>query len=318
MTPHRRAGLEGSVRVDRTRLARVAKFAVLGLAASLAVGYVGISYLAASGVTSPEREQQRDHPSDYGLEYEDVRFPSRKGDVTLEGWYLPSPHCGPTVIFVHGIGSTRSGGQATVMAGRFVDQGFNVLLFDLRAHGSSGGDRITGGIDEAQDVLGAYDYLLSRGVPDTIGVLGRSMGAGTAVLAAAEEPGIRGLVLDSTYASVSDLAAFEIGRKTLIPQWVAPVFVPAAKLTANALYGVDMEKLVPERAVGEVEFPILLMHGEDDTRIPADHGVRVYEASHPGSEIWLEPGVGHGGLFDSYPDDYLDRAVSYFRERLTE
>ena len=120
----------------------------------LAVGYAGVSYLIASGVTAAEREEQHDHPSDYGLRYEDVEFPSRKGDVTLEGWYLPSICCGPTVIMVHGITSNRSGGEATELAAELVKACFNALLFDLRAHGSSGGDRLTGGIDEAQDVLG--------------------------------------------------------------------------------------------------------------------------------------------------------------------
>ena len=171
------------------------------LAIFLFLAYAGVSYFIASGVTRAERTEFEDHPTDYGLEYEDVEFVSRKGDVTLMGWYLPSPGCEASVIHVHGISSNRTSREATRIAAHLVEECFNVLLFDLRAHGTSGGARITGGIDEAQDVLGAYDYLQSRGShPHRIGVLGRSMGAGAAVLAAAAEPGIRTLVLDSTYA----------------------------------------------------------------------------------------------------------------------
>ena len=304
--------------MDGATWARIGRRAALAVVVLMIVAYAGVSYFIASGVTGAEREELEDHPKDYGLEYEDVEFLSRKGDVTLEGWYLPSPCCGPSLIFVHGISGNRSSREATEMAAHLVEMCFNVLLFDLRAHGSSGGDRITGGIDEAEDVLGAYDYMRSRGAdPHQVGLLGRSMGAGAATLAAAAEPGIRALVLDGTYAEVHELIAFEIGRKTPVPEWVAPVFIPGASLLANTLYGIDLSRLAPERAVRSIDVPILVIHGEADTRIPTEHGVRVHEAAHPGSEIWIAPGADHVDAFNSYPGEYVDRVASYFFTRLS-
>ena len=304
--------------MDRATQARIGRCAALAVVVLLIVAYAGVSYFIASGVTGAEREELEDHPGDYGLEYEDVEFLSRKGDVTLEGWYLPSPCCGPSLILVHGISGNRSSREATEMAAQLVEMCFNVLLFDLRAHGSSGGDRITGGIDEAEDVLGAYDYMRSRGTdPHQIGVLGRSMGAGAAVLAAEAEPDIRALVLEGTYAEVYELIAFEVGRKTPVPEWIAPVFIPGASLLANILYGIDLGRLAPERAVKSIDVPILVIHGEADTRIPTEHGVRVHEAAHPGSEIWIAAGTDHVEAFDTYPDEYVDRVVSYFFTRLS-
>ena len=296
--------------------AKMARRAALVLVVLLAAGYAGVSYLIASGVTAAEREEQHDHPSDYGLTYEDVDFPSCKGDVTLEGWYVSSQCSGLTVIMVHGITSNRSGGEATELAAELVKRCFNALLFDLRAHGTSGGDRLTGGIDEAQDVLGAYDYLRSRGIRQRdIMVLGRSMGAGASLLAAAAEPEIGALALDGTYADVTDLVAFEIGRKTPVPEWAAPVFIPGASLLADMLYGVDMGLLVPERAIESIDYPILVIHGEADTRIPTEHGVRVHKAAHAGSELWITPDTDHGDSFLNYPEEYVERLVSYFASR---
>ena len=301
----------------RARRAGIFRRGTLVLVIFLVVAYVAVSYFIVSGVTRAEREDFEDHPTDYGLEYEDVEFLSRKGDVTLTGWYLPSSACEAHLIFVHGISSNRAGREATEIAAHLVDACFNVLLFDLRAHGTSGGDRITGGIDESEDVLGAYDYLLSRGAhPHRIGVLGRSMGAGAAVLAAAAEPDIRALVLDSTYAQVHDLIAFEIARKTPVPKWVAPVFIPGASLLANVLYGIDLSKLAPEQAIKSVHVPILVIHGEADKRIPVEHGIRVHEAAHAESKMWVVPGTDHGESFSSFPDDYVDRVVSYFSTQL--
>ncbi len=304
----------------RSRGGRRAKI-LWGIAAGLAIlllsAYAGVSYFIASGVSGAERGEFEDHPLDYGLEYEDVGFMSRKGDVWLEGWYLPSDGCEATVVMVHGISSNRTSREATMIASRLVDACFNVLLFDLRAHGTSEGERITGGIDEAEDVLGAYDYLQGRGIgPDKIGVLGRSMGAGATVLAAAEEPGLRAVVLDSTYAKVNDLISFEIGRKTPVPEWAAPIFIPGASVFANVLYGIDLSKLAPEKAIESVELPILVVHGDADTRIPLEHGLRVHRAAYDGSEMWIVPGAEHGEAFDRFRDEYVRRVVGYLESRL--
>ena len=314
-------GLSRSESSGILRSGRTKKY-VLGLTALalfFLVVYLGVSYFVASGVTRAERTEFDDHPSDYGLTYEDVDFLSRKGDVTLQGWYLPSEGCDASIILVHGITANRSSREATMIAAHLVTACFNVLLFDLRAHGTSGGERITGGIDEAEDALGAYDYLQTRGAsPDLIGLLGRSMGAGAAVLAAEAEPGLRAMVLDSTYARVNDLISFEIARKTPVPEWAAPVFIPGASFLANMLYGIDLGKLAPEEAIKSVNIPILVIHGEDDTRIPTEHGIRVFEAAREDSELWLVPDTDHAEAFVNLPKDYVNRVVDYYRARFNE
>ena len=297
---------------------RIVRWGVPILAVLIGILYVGISYVVASGVTKAERKEQEDHPSSYGLEYEDVEFVSRRGDVKLSGWFIPGHSTGPTLIFVHGIGSIRTGDNATDLAARLVGRGFSVLMFDLRAHGSSEGDKVFGGQYERQDVLGAFDYLVGRGVaPSRIGVLANSMGAGASVLALSDEPAIRALVADSSYASASDLIAHEISRKTIIPKWVAPVFVPGAKFLASLFFDIDVGALVPEKAVADLDYPILIVHGTADTRIPVDHGVRLHMASHPESVLWMVADVDHVDAFITYPEQYVEKVASYFNARLS-
>jgi pimeloyl-ACP methyl ester carboxylesterase len=284
----------------------------------LIAGYGFTAFLIASGVTKAERKPQEDHPAGYGLEFQEVQFVSRKGDVMLSGWYLPGQTSKPTLIFVHGIDGVRSTNKAVDLASRLVSQGFSVLLFDLRGHGSSGGDRVTGGYLERWDLLGAFDFLVARGAPpERIGVVGFSMGAGTSILGAAQEPGIRALVVDSPYANVSDLIAHEVARKTVFPQWSVPIFLPGAKLMARLVYRIDIGALVPEKAVRRLTYPILVVHGMADTRIPVGQGVRVHQAAHPDSTIWLVPEVGHADSFSTHPGEYVARMVDYFTRRLS-
>ena len=269
------------------------------------------------GVTKAEREGQEDHPSNHDLQFVDVEFPSRDGEVTLSGWYIPGLVTRPSIVFVHGLGSTRSGDKAMDLAARLVRRGYSVVMFDLRGHGTSGGNRVSGGYFEKQDVLGAYDFLISLDVPpDLVGVIGFSMGAGTSILSLIEEPGIQALVVDTPYADASDLLAQETARKTVFPRWLTPAFIPTSKLMAKQIYGIDISELVPEVSVVQLDYPILVIHGMADERVPFGHAERVHRSAHPDSSIWLVPDVGHVDAFLTYPDEYERRVVEYFESRL--
>ena len=282
----------------------------------LAVLYGLVSFLIAQGVTKADRDPQEDHPSNYGLAFENVEFPSQRGDVMLSGWYLPGDESSPHLIFVHGLSSERSGDNAVELAARMVEHGYNVLLFDLRGHGSSGGDKVSGGYFERWDVLGAFDYLVERGVDrGQVGLMGFSMGAATSIMAAAEEPRITAVVADSPYADASDLIAREAARKTPFPLWLMPIFIPTTKLMAKGIYGIDIGALVPEEAVTRLDYPLLIIHGTDDQRIPLEHGERVFKAAKAGSIMWRAPGVDHVDAFLTYPDEYVDRVTEYFGSR---
>ncbi|MCH7842880.1 MAG: alpha/beta fold hydrolase [Chloroflexi bacterium] len=298
---------------------RSVRLASAGGLVVIVILYGLVSFLIAQGVTKADRDPQEDHPSNYDLAFEDVEFPSRRGDLTLSGWYLPGEDSSPHLIFVHGIGSVRSGDNAVELAARMVGLGYNVLLFDLRGHGSSGGDKVSGGYFERWDVLGAFDYLLGRGVdPGSdggIGLMGFSMGAATSILAAAEEPRITAVVADSPYADASDLIARESARKTPFPEWLIPIFIPTTKLMAKKIYGIDIGALVPERAVAGLGYPILVIHGTEDQRIPLEHGERVAKAADVGSFLWRVPGVDHVDAFLTFPDEYVGRVAEYFGSR---
>lgn len=290
--------------------------AVFGLV-TIVILYGLVSFLIAQGVTKADRGAQEDHPSNYGLVFEDVEFPSRRGDVMLSSWYLPGGDSSPHLIFVHGLGSDRSGDNAVELAARMVEEGHSVLLFDLRGHGSSGGDKVSGGYFERWDVLGAFDYLMKQGIdPDRTGLIGFSMGAATSILAAAEEPLITALVADSPYANASDLISRKAARKTPFPLWLMPVFIPTTKLMAKEIYGIDICELSPERAVERLDYPILVIHATDDQRIPLEQGLRVAKPAPEGSFLWWAPDVDHVDAFLTYPDEYVDRVTEYFGSRL--
>ena len=199
--------------------------------------YLLVSYLIASGMTRVGEAEFQDSPSDYGAAFESVRFMSRRGDVTLDGWYLRGREGMPTVIFCHGIEVGRTGDGLTELAATLNRRGFGVLQFDFRGHGASEGKRVSSGWHERMDILGAYDYLISRGVSsDEIGLHGVSMGAGAACLAAAEELGIRATSLDTPYAAASELLMSETRFRTGLPGWFAAIFIVGAATLGSIFF----------------------------------------------------------------------------------
>ena len=124
----------------RLALRRFIKWGVPIIVVLLVAIYGFISYTITSGIIKYDRKPQEDNPTAYGLQFEDVDFVSRGGDVTLSGWYIYGESKGPTLIFVHGIGGVRSSDNLVELASRLVPQGYSVLMFDLRCHGESGGE----------------------------------------------------------------------------------------------------------------------------------------------------------------------------------
>lgn len=299
-------------------MSRTIKLGLLLFLVLAIVIYGFISFQITSGLVETQRKPLEDNAASFGLEFTDIDFPSRVGGNTLNGWYIPPGDKGPAVIFVHGVNANREeDGDFLNIAARLTEEGYGVLLFDLRGHGRSEGETVSAGYFERQDVLGAFDYLKAQGIsPERIGLLGFSMGAATALLAAAEEPSLKAVVADSPFADISDLLAQETARKTPFPEWLVPVFIPGVEVAANLFYSIKIAELAPEDAVSGMDYPIFLIHSTGDSRIPSDHSVRIHAAAHPDSTIWLVQGLEHTDAYPTYPDEYMTRILEYYEERL--
>ena len=110
-------------------------------------------------------------PDEYGLEYETIKFKTTD-KLTLRGVWIPASASDKAVIILHGHGGSYDFDLYRSPA--LHEAGFNVLLFDFRAHGRSEGKHMTFGYEERRDVLGAIEFLHNRGMQH-IGLLGFSM-----------------------------------------------------------------------------------------------------------------------------------------------
>ncbi len=145
----------------------------------------------------------------------------------------------------------------------------NLLLVDQRAHGRSQGRTITFGIKERMDLLCWMDYAVERFGEDVkILLYGVSMGGATVLMASDLDlpENVKGIVADCPYSSAMDII-LHVGRTNPIPKWLMKPFVT---LGAKVYGGFDIHETDACRAVKNAKVPILIIHGEADSFVPAE------------------------------------------------
>jgi pimeloyl-ACP methyl ester carboxylesterase len=276
--------------MPRRRVLAIVACGAAAIYAAVSVYVLSASLTPSKGVCPPSEGP----PSDVALEA--IVFRSRVDGVRLAGW-LGSSLRDRAVILIHGIDSDAWAGAAPDLVRAYLDAEFNVLLFDLRAHGRSEGNRIGLGALERHDVHAAVDLLLERGIPPgRIGLHGTSYGAAMALLAAAEIPEVGAVIADSAYADIRDLIATEVGRRTRLPGWMAAWLMrPGIENAARLLFAMDLAALAPEAVVARIApRPLLLIHGSQDPVIPPDHARRLKDhAVNAAAELWMLEGLRH-------------------------
>ncbi len=277
------------------------------------VGIVA-SYLQADlFVHNPlaRRSAEVQTPADYQMTYESVELHTQDG-LHLAAWYVPSQN-GAAIIMAHGYKSNRS--AMLKRAQMLAQHGYGILLLDLRAHGESDGDLVTFGLKEVQDVDAAYRYLLTRPniAADQIGVLGCSMGGTVVLLSAAQNPGIKAVVSESTYATLNDAIPSSVANTGLPPL----LFAPFVEWFAEKIAGFDASQISAIAHIHEISpRPVFVMQGGKDLVVIPQSGQRLYDAASEPRQLWWDSNVSHMAFADEQPAEYERRVVTFFDQYL--
>lgn len=298
------------------RLARMAGLVGFG-AAGVVLG--GFPIWAARRILYPMGAEPLPQNLDDGLGVgvearpERVEFDSLSGH-RLSGWFVPGPDASltpwPAVLLAYGYGGYKE--QMVSYASMLYAGGFATLMFDMQGSGLRRGEPVTLGARERWDLLGAARYLRSRSDvnPERLGALGVSMGAATALLAAAEDPSIKAIVCDSGYADLSDmirpgLKAF-VGRLSFLAE-------PLIVRYAEAMIGAKASDIVPARAAAHLgDRALFVIHGADDDLVSPVSADQIYEAASGPKELWIVPDCRHAEAPNVAAEEYRRRVNQFF------
>ncbi|NJL92598.1 MAG: alpha/beta hydrolase [Anaerolineae bacterium] len=254
-----------------------------------------------------------DTPQNHGLPGEPVRFPSRY-KVQLQGWWVPAPQARGTVIFCHGRWGSLEGDLP--LAVPLHRAGYNVLLFNLRAHGNSEGDTVTFGVFEKEDLLGAVDFLVQEKGVQQVSLLGLSMGAGVALITAALTDKVNALVLDGVYLRFVDTIEAWLRQRWVPPilsDWLAVLIILGASVRTNTRMYQVSPRLWAKHLSAEV--PVLFIHAEKDEFVRLND-VRLLASDLKGPhEIWVAPGSAHRRAFADHPQLYMEKVIGWLERQ---
>jgi dipeptidyl aminopeptidase/acylaminoacyl peptidase len=256
------------------------------------------------------------HPNieEYGVKnYEKISFNSSKDNVNLTGCLIRNGNSKKTVIICHGYGDSKFivGGRTPSsvkvdniqLSKLFLNQGYNTLLFDFRGHGEyAGRDGVTIGFKEQQDLLGAVNFVKSKGIGDKIGVIGFSMGAATVLSVLDKTNKIDFAIADSPFSDLKSYLYANMKIWTGLPNFP---FVPMIILNFKLIYGIDYITVSPLNSVIKSNIPILLIHGKKDTTIPYTESVKMEKLlKNNKSKLVLFKDSVHVGSYFMYQTQY--------------
>lgn len=255
----------------------------------------------------PDKTDRGD-PGDADLAFEDVAF-SANGGPELHGWFLPAARgravVGTAVQF-HGNAGNITGHYQ--LAGWLPAFGFNVLCFDYRGYGRSDGEITRQG--SIADARASLDYVKTRPEvdPETVVVLGQSIGGAIAATVCAGRRDIRAVVLDCPFSGYREVARHALKRTIVL--W------PAAWLIARSLLDPGPD---PIDCVADIA-PVPLMITQCTADEVLDHRMSelLYERADEPKRLHRYEGAGHcRQLFNTdCMEQARDDMVGFFLEAL--
>lgn len=242
-------------------------------------------------------------PEDFDVFYQNVTFYT-DDNIKIKGWFIPSEDPkAKTIILLHGYPADKG----DILPSRlFLQQKYNLLFFDFRYFGISGGSYTTLGKNEVQDLLAAIKYLHTRGINE-VGVWGLSMGGAVALLTAPRAPEIKAIVAESSYARL-DWMADEYYNIPYINYGLALL----TRLWGKLFLGIDIKKESILMEAEKLQIPILLIHSQHDNVIPFKHAQALKDAlkNDPHLEIIFFQDIAHGQTMPGY-----DKIIMNFFDR---
>lgn len=283
------------------------------LATITVVGAVGAglillaaSFLADLATKIPPTARPSLNPARLGIVCEDVELRTEDG-LRLSAWWMPSGKPGRApVVILHGLGASKAHMIDYILFAQ--EQGNPTLAIDFRGHGGSDPSLTSIGFYESRDAETAMQFVRRRGAGDPV-LWGTSMGAVSALLAAAKDGSAAGVIADAPFDTYRSTVLHHAKLMYGLSEYpfVALAFPMIESRARFRIAEVDCLQ-----AAGQIHAPMLVLAGEKDERMPIPVVRSVYDRATGPKEFWVIPGEGHenrgfGLEFRKKISDFLGR-----------
>ncbi len=224
------------------------------------------------------------------LRFDDVYF-TADDKTQLHGWYCPCDNPHGVILLAHG-----NAGHVASRAPwlRYLQSKAKVstFIFDYRGYGrSEGTPTVEGALQDARAARAKLREIASVKDSEML-LVGESLG-GAIVVQLASESAPRGLVLQSTFSSLRDVADVHFPKLS----WLVP-----------------RNRLDSLRRIVKYQGPLLQSHGDQDQTIPYALGEKLFRAANEPKTMIVVSNADHNNWLS---DDYLQR-LNEFIDRVRQ
>lgn len=255
-------------------------------------------------------------PANYGLQYQDLTFPSRSGGV-YRAFFIPGygERAQGTVI----VPPAYSGGRGGMLyeAEILARAGLNIFMYESRVCGGKG--TLSLGYRDVEDIGDALAYLRQNAAalkvdPNRVALHGFSSAGAASLMAIAHVPEIRGAVAEGGYHRLSEEFRVENGNV------LARLMQSGIEITYRLTTGDDVSVLAPIDVMQRIPpRMVFLVYGSQEITLRgAQAKLAAYRAAAPPKQqgraaLWVVPGADHGGYLGAAGrEEYARQTVAFY------
>ena len=217
-------------------------------------------------------------------------------------------------IVLHGY--TSEGKLLSYKAKHLYNMGYNVLVPDLRSHGTSEGNYIGMGWHDRLDIIGWINYIVKNNPNSEIALHGTSMGSATVLMVSGEKlpSNVKAIVADCGYTSVYDEFSYQLKQLFNLPAFPIMNF---SDVVTHIRAGYCLNDASAINQVKKSTTPILYIHGDKDDFVPYYMMDELYNATNSEKEKLTIEGGEHANSDLVNPKLYWS-TVNSFLEKYIE
>ncbi|MEH7222857.1 alpha/beta hydrolase [Bacillus sp. JJ1566] len=246
------------------------------------------------------------------LNKEDVSIQSKFG-YTIKGWLVKGTDKKRFIIISHGV--TQNKLNSIKYMRLFLERDWNVLLYDHRRHGETGGKTTSYGHYEKFDLESVVSWVKEKYGDDiNIGIHGESMGAVTTLLYAGMiEDGANFYIVDCPFSDFEAQLKYLLKVDYKIP---APLVLPFANVFLKLRDGYSIKDVSPVSVIQNIKNPVLFIHSAKDDYILPEMTMELYKMKEGPKQMLIAEKGKHAYSFadnkEAYEkviDDFLEQYV---------
>jgi uncharacterized protein len=283
------------------RILKLSLFALLVLILVYLAGNTLLAWIYAYSLTHPSCNLNPLNLS--GFPQPEEHWLATADGISIRAWYYPSQN-GAAVLATGGMDGAL--GQGLPPVGFLLQRGYGVLQIDSRACAKPSTPVTLGG-KEVLDLSAGLDFFRARPEVEHIAAYGFSMGAASAVRAAALHAEIAAIVAEGGYFNLGQDFVEADSRQSplrkLFLYTIAGAYWVQSGLNPRRLSPIDdLPRLSPR--------PVLLIYGEKEAS--SGRARAQYAAANEPKTLWIVPGGNHGTNYSIAPEEYERRVLRFF------